>query len=317
MEKAGSDDPSVLVGLSAPDDAGIYRISETSALVQTVDFFTPVVDDPYDWGAIAVANAVSDIYAMGGTPITGLNLVSWPKDLDPTALASVLEGGLDKSREVGLSIIGGHTVDDPEPKYGMAVTGLVDIDKIIKSSAARPGMHLILTKRIGTGVISTALKAGRAPEAMVAEATSSMKLLNKIAARVMSDHAVAAATDVTGFGLLGHLHNLLRLSGVSARLQASKVDLFEGAAELVEQGLISGGTRRNRNYFERWVTFNDAVDPTTQTLLFDAQTSGGMLMAVDPQRVEPVLAALSVAGVPAAAIGEVVNGDGNTIEVSV
>ncbi|HLF70132.1 MAG TPA: selenide, water dikinase SelD, partial [Actinomycetota bacterium] len=239
-----------------------------------------------------------------------------PKDLDPAALASVLEGGLDKSREVGLSIIGGHTVDDPEPKYGMAVTGLVDIERIITSSAARPGMQLILTKRIGTGVISTALKAGRAPEALVAEATSSMKSLNKDAARVMRDHAVAAATDVTGFGLLGHLHNLLRLSGVSARLQASKVHFFEGVAELVGQGSVSGGTRRNRNYFERWVTFDNAVDPLTQTLLFDAQTSGGMLMAVDPQRVELTLAALSAAGVPAAAIGEVLVGDGNTIEVA-
>ncbi len=196
-----------------PDDAAVYRINDETALVQTVDFFTPVVDDPYQWGAIAVANAISDIYAMGATPLTGLNLVGWPKDLDMDLLAQVLEGGADKADEAGCAVVGGHTVDDPEPKFGMSVTGVVHPDKIVKLSTARPGMSIILTKPLGMGIIATACKANRIDKALLKRGTTLMATLNRAAAQAMVEVGAAACTDVTGFGLLGHLRGMLNASG--------------------------------------------------------------------------------------------------------
>jgi len=304
-----SGDPNLLLGLDARDDAAVYRLSGGLLLVQTVDFFTPVVDDPYEWGAIAVANAVSDIYAMGGRPLTGLNLAAWPKDLDFGLLARVLEGGADKAEEAGLQIVGGHTIDDAEPKYGMAVTGIVEQDAITPLSAAQPGMDLVLTKPLGTGVMSTALKQQMVPGDVVKEATKLMMTLNADAAWAASLARVPAATDVTGFGLLGHLHNMCVASGVGAEISADAVPMISGVRELAEAGFVSGGTKRNEAHFLQFVTFSSDVSDVERSLLFDAQTSGGLLLAVPPAATKGLLDNLIDRGVPCAAvIGKVVEG---------
>jgi selenide,water dikinase len=272
------------------------------ALVQTVDFFTPIVDDPYDWGAIAAANAFSDVYAMGGRPLLALNLVGWPATLDFELLARVLEGGADKAGEAGVSIIGGHTVDDQEPKYGMAVTGTVHPERIVRASTAGPGMSLVLTKPLSMGIISTAVKRDAAPPELAAKATELMATLNAGAAEAMLAVGATAATDVTGFGLLGHLHNLARLSGVGAEVWLESVPVLDGVRELAERGLVPGGSRKNRDFFSQFVDFDASVEETSRTVLFDAQTSGGLLIAVDAEREADLVGALEARGAPAAAV---------------
>lgn len=292
----------MLLGLDAPDDAAIYRITDEVALVETVDFFTPIVDDAYQWGAIAAANAFSDVYAMGGRPLLALNLVGWPATLGFELLARVLEGGADKAREAGVSIIGGHTVDDQEPKYGMAVTGTVHPDRIMRASTAASGMSLVLTKPLSMGIISTAVKRGAAPPGLEAKAAEIMATLNAAAAEAMLQVGAAAATDVTGFGLLGHLQTLVRLSGVGAEVWMETVPILDGVAELAEQGMIPGGSRKNRSFFSQFVDFDVSVDETSRAILFDAQTSGGLLVAVDAKREDDLVDALIARGAPAAAV---------------
>ena len=294
----------------------MYRVSEELALLLTVDFFTPIVDDPYLWGAIAAANAFSDCYAMGGRPILALNLVGWPQTLDFELLARVLEGGADKAAEAGVSVVGGHTIEDQEPKYGMSVTGLVHPDRLVRSSAARAGMSLVLTKPLSMGIVATAIKRQAAPSSLADQATAIMATLNAGAAEAMLAAGVEAATDVTGFGLLGHLHNLLRLSGISAELWTDRVPLLEGVADLAAAGFVPGGTRRNASYYAPFVDFNPEVGETDQTLLFDAQTSGGMLIAVDPAAEPALVEDLERRGTPAAAvIGRTTGGEPGRIAV--
>ena len=294
----------------------MYRIAEGVALIQTVDFFTPIVDDPYDWGAIAAANALSDVYAMGGRPLLALNLVGWPQQLDMDLLARVLQGGADKAREGGASIVGGHTVDDAEPKYGMAVTGTAHPDAIVRSSTARPGMTLVLTKPLSMGVVSTAIKRGRASEELIAAATGVMATLNAGAAEAMLAVGAGAATDVTGFGLLGHLHQMVRSSGVGAEVWAGAVPVLDGVAALIEEGMVPGGTRRNEAHYSAFVEFASDVPAVDRTMLFDAQTSGGLLIAVEEERAGDLVAALEERSTPAAAvIGRVTDGEAGRISV--
>ena len=310
-------DPNLLLGLDAPDDAAVYRVGEHVALLLTVDFFTPIVDDAYQWGAIAAANAFSDCYAMGGTPTLALNLVGWPASLDFDLLAQVLEGGADKAAEAGVAVVGGHTIEDQEPKYGMSVTGLVDPDRLITSSAARPGLSLVLTKPLSMGIVATAIKRQAAPPGLAEEATRIMATLNAGAAEAMVEVGVKAATDVTGFGLIGHLHNLARLSGISAEIWADAVPLLDGVADLAEAGMVPGGTRRNASYYAPFVDFHPEVGETGQTLLFDAQTSGGMLIAVDPADEAALIRGLERRGTPVAAvIGRTAGGAPGRIVVS-
>lgn len=316
LARPGKVDPNLLLGLDAPDDAAVYRINDEMALVQTVDFFTPVVDDAYEWGAIAVANAVSDIYAMGGTPLLGLNLVGWPKDLDLELLARVLEGGADKAEEAGCLVVGGHTVDDPEPKFGMAVTGTIHPDKVLKLSGARAGMSLLLTKPLGMGIISTACKAGRVEKALLNRATALMATLNAGGARAMAEVGAAAATDVTGFGLIGHLRGMAAASGVSVEVWSENVPVLDGVRPLAHEGLVPGGTKRNESYFGPFVKFDSEVDPLTRTILFDAQTSGGLLIAVESSKRKTMLEALRRHKTPVAAvIGRFGEGEAGTLKV--
>jgi selenide,water dikinase len=291
-------------------------LSDDSALVQSVDFFTPIVDDAYSWGAIAAANALSDIYAMGGHPLLALNLVGWPMDLDLDLLARVLEGGADKAREAGMAIVGGHTVDDREPKYGMAITGTVHPDRILRASTARPGMVLILTKPLSMGVISTAIKREAASDDLIEEATRIMTTLNAGAAQAALQVGVGAVTDVTGFGLLGHLQHMLELSGAGAEVLFDSVPVLDGVAELVEKDLVPGGTRRNEKYFSEFVAFDPSIDQASRTILFDAQTSGGLLIAVEEARAGELISALEERSTPAAAaVGWVVGGEPGRITV--
>jgi len=297
-------DPRILVDASTRDDAAVYQLTPDRAIVATVDFFTPIVDDAYDFGRIAAANAFSDVYAMGGTPLLALNLVGWPRDKLPyELLGDVLRGGADIAKEAGAFVLGGHSVDDPEPKYGMVAIGEVHPHRIVTLARARAGDALVLTKPIGTGVLTTALKRDLATAAEIAAAVKAMATLNAGAARAMrsTGGGVHAATDVTGFGLLGHLHNMLAASGVSAEIDAASVPLFPHAVELAERGAVPGGTTRNREALAPHVTFADQVPEPVRVLLFDAQTSGGLLIAVDPDRASALLAGLEREGTPAAA----------------
>lgn len=281
-----------------------------------MDFFTPIVDDAYQWGAIAAANAFSDCYAMGGRPVLALNLVGWPQNLGFELLARVLEGGADKAAEAGVSVVGGHTIEDQEPKYGMSVTGLVDPAKLVRSSAARPGLSLVLTKPLSMGIIATAIKRQACPPGLIQQATAIMATLNAGAAEAMAEVGVNAATDVTGFGLLGHLHNVAKLSGISAVVWADAVPVLDGVRDLAAAGLVPGGTRRNESYYGGFVNFGPEVAEVDRTLLFDAQTSGGMLIAVDPAAEAALLDGLRRRGTPAASvIGRTVAGEPGRIRV--
>jgi selenide,water dikinase len=300
----------VLVGLDAPDDAGVYKLTDEWALVQTVDFFTPVVDDPYWFGAIAAANALSDIYAMGGRPITALNLVGFPvSKLDKRILAEILRGGADKVREAGAVILGGHSIDDPEPKYGLAVTGLVHPERIGTKAGARPGDKLILTKPIGIGVVTTAIKRGICTPADAAAAIRVMATLNNVV-DVLEPFHIRGMTDITGFGLLGHASEMARESRAGIRVYASRVPLVPGTVTYAAQGTFPGGSRSNYRFLvaNRHVSFDPAIDERMQLILCDAVTSGGLLIAVPGAQAEALAEALLQQGaLTAALIGEVVD----------
>ena len=297
------------------DDAGVYRLSDGRALVQTVDFFTPIVDDPYDWGRIAAANALSDIYAMGAEPLTALQLVGWPRGEIPfSVLEEVVRGGADVMAEAGCVIVGGHSIDDREPKYGFAVTGTVEtVDRLVTNAGGRPGDRLVLTKPLGMGIVATALKAGRCPPEVAGAAVETMAALNDRAARAMTQVGVDAATDITGFGLAGHLREMLVASGVSAVVAAEAVPVIDGVAELLSEGFWPGGSDRNLESVRPHVV-GDVAEETLR-LLCDAQTSGGLLIAVARERLSDLVAALSDGGVRAAVVGELVDGAEATIRI--
>jgi selenide,water dikinase len=289
-ELAPVEDPRVLVGNETADDAAVYQLDGGRAVVTTADFFTPVLDDPYDFGRVAAANALSDIYAMGATPLVALNLVAWPlESLGPDPLRDVLRGGADVAREAGVAIVGGHSIDDPEPKYGLAVTGEVDPGRILRNSTALPGHDLFLSKPIGAGVATTALKRGMASPQLMASAVEVMTTLNRAAAEAAHVAGASAVTDVTGFGLLGHLYELTKASGVSARVNATSVPLLPGVLDLVRasESTIAGGTRRNRRWLEPSVSWGAGVDEPHRWLLCDAMTSGGLLVAAPPDSDPP------------------------------
>lgn len=295
----------------------MFRVREDLALVQTVDFFTPVVDEPYWYGAIAAANSFSDVYAMGGTPLTALNLVCFPIDSAPAdILADILRGGYDKAQEAGVVILGGHSVDDPEPKYGMAVTGVVHPQKVVTNADAKPGDLLVLTKPLGTGIITTAAKFDECPADVLDEAIRVMAALNAGAAQAMQEVGVHSATDVTGFGLIGHLHQMAQASGVAIRLHAGRVPLLPAAERLALQGNTTRGGSLNREYVAELLRFSDRVPLSLQHVLLDPQTSGGLVIAVEPERVSALLEALHARQTPCAeVIGEVLEGQPGQIVV--
>jgi selenide,water dikinase len=301
-------DPNLLTGFAHAEDAGVYKISPTLALVQTVDFFPPVVDDPYMFGQIAAANALSDVYAMGGRPLTALNLVAFPSDrLDLSVLREILRGGQDKVREAGAVIVGGHSIIDPEIKYGLAVTGLIHPRRVVENHTIKDGDDIILTKPLGTGIINTALKKGRALAASVKLAQQSMARLNRRAAEAMQAVGVHAATDVTGFGLLGHLGEMIGNAKLGILLNLAAIPLLPGTEALAVQGNIPGGAGRNRKYRGAMVQVSPRMPACILDILFDPQTSGGLLMAVAPERARRLLRALARRGETAAAvIGRVV-----------
>jgi selenide,water dikinase len=303
----------LLVGLQTGDDAAVVRTSDGLALIATIDFFTPIVDDPYDWGRIAATNALSDVYAMGGRPFLALNVVNWPADdLPLEMLGRVLQGGVDAATRAGAAVAGGHSITDPEPKYGMVALGLADPERIVRSSTLVPGADLYLTKPLGLGVISTAIKRGLASPEQVAAAVEVMTTLNDRASEAMLEAGVVAATDVTGFGLLGHLHRMLEASGCSASVDASAVRVLPGAAALAASDVVPGGTRRNLAYVRPHADFGGLPEPE-QALLCDAQTSGGLLIAtVRPDALEE---ALSARGVPFARVGRTLAGPAGRIRV--
>jgi selenide,water dikinase len=305
------------VDAGTADDAAIYRIAENRALVATVDFFTPIVDDAFDFGRIAAANALSDVYAMGGRPLFALNLVAFPRNLLKSGLLDeIVRGGGEVAREAGIAVVGGHSVDDPEPKYGLCVIGEVDPSTMVRNTGAQPGDVLVLTKPVGTGVIATAIKKDAAPADVVRAAVENMVTLNRGGAEAMRAAGVHAATDVTGYGLLGHLRSMLQASGVSARVRAMSVPLLRGAFELCERGFIPGGTSRNQRDVADFVSWSRIPDPL-RVLLSDAQTSGGLLISVAPHRLNTLLAALAEARTPAAAvIGGITAGEPGTIQVT-
>jgi selenide, water dikinase len=300
-------DGALLVGADTADDAAVYRLSDELALVSTVDFFTPIVDDPNDFGRIAAANAFSDVYAMGGTPVTALNLVAWSlESLGAEVLRQVLRGGTDMAAQAGVSVAGGHSIDDPEPKYGMAVTGTVHPDRVVRNSTARAGDQLFLTKPVGSGVASTAAKRGIAPPGVIEAAIRVMTELNREAAEAAVEAGAGAMTDVTGFGLLGHLHELASASGLEAEVEASCVPAIDGVMELLAgpEPPVSGGSRRNREWVEPAVNWARSVPEERRRLLCDAMTSGGLLVAVAPG-----------ADMPGARIGALREGGAGAISV--
>ena len=305
-----SHDSRVLIDYRTSDDAGVYRLDGDRALVQTVDFFTPIVDDPFANGQIAAANSLSDVYAMGGRPLTALAIAGFPKDADRSILKAIFAGGLDKLTEAGVALLGGHTVQDQEIKFGYSVTGEVDARRVWANTGARPGDQLFLTKALGTGIIATALKFGRAPSAVVDAAIQSMLTLNRGAAdalRGMPADTVHACTDITGFGLLGHATEMAEGSGMTVEINAAAVPLLDGVIGLVEghSGNIPGGGRNNASYFRRGIVVDGAVPPSTVQVLFDPQTSGGLLVAISKDAVPDVEATLARAGVRQAHIGQV------------
>ncbi|MDQ3784299.1 MAG: selenide, water dikinase SelD [Actinomycetota bacterium] len=302
-------DTDLLVGLDAPDDAAVYRIAPQVAIVQTVDYFTPIVDDPRTWGRIAAANSLSDIYAMGAHPILGLNLVGWPRSLGLDTLGEVLEGSGEACAEAGVAVAGGHSLENPQPVFGLAVTGTVHPDAIVHKAGAPAGSDLVLTKPLGTGIISSAIKADEAPPGAAEGAIAVMSALNLAAAEAMVATGVSAATDVTGFGLIGHLLQMLG-GEVSAELDFDAIPVIEGAIELATRGIFPGGSRRNMDAMSVRTEVN-SLDSARRAVLFDAQTSGGLLIAVDPGSKATLLEELARRGVHrAAAIGRLIEGTG-------
>ncbi len=311
-------DPAVLVDAAGADDAAVIRLTADRALVLTTDFFTPIVDDAADFGRIAAANALSDVYAMGGRPLWCLSLVGWPREQLPLEqLGEVLAGAAEVVARAGAAIVGGHSIDDPEPKFGLVAVGEVHPDRITTNAGARPGDRLVLTKPVGTGIVATAIKKGVADAAVAAAAIASMTTLNAGAAEAAAEAGVRGATDVTGFGLLGHLRSMLLASGCAAEVSAGAVPLLPGTRALAEAGHVPGGTRRNFAAVEATTTFAPGLDATGRLLLADAQTSGGLLLAVPATTLDGLLAGLAARGTPAAAvIGTVVTGPAGIITVT-
>jgi selenide,water dikinase len=306
--------PNLLVGLAVSDDAAVYKVSDELAIIQTLDFFPPVVDDPYDYGAIAAANAMSDIYAMGGEVVLALNINTFPPELPSAILTQILRGGGEKVAEAGGAVAGGHTVDDTEPKYGMSVMGVVHPDRVLTKAAAQPGDALILTKPLGVGIITTVLKAGIADPAHVGPAIESMKRLNRQASQLIQhsdlEGAVRACTDITGFALLGHSYEMAEKSGVQLRFTLAKLPFLDGAIEYADQWLFPAGTCSNERAYQHNVTFDAGIPEEVQQLLYTPETSGGLLAAVPPDRLETLLALFEQADHPCWVVGEVVEGEG-------
>ncbi len=298
--------PNLLVGLGKPDDAGVYRLTDDIALVQTVDFFTPIVDDPFQFGQIAAANALSDVYAMGGTPITAMNIVTFPSDtMDISVLREILKGGLDKANEADCPLVGGHTVKAPELKYGLSVTGRVHPEKVWTNQGARAGDQVILTKSLGTGVISTAVKADKADPVAVALAARSMATLNRVPAEVGASFDIHACTDVTGFGLVGHAVEMLSGTGLGLTIEASALPIFPTVVGYCEMGLLPGGLHRNRAHFAPHLVISAELPAHFSDVVCDPQTSGGLLFAVGESDAERFLSALRDGGVSPARIGTI------------
>jgi len=311
------EDERLLVGINTCDDAGVYLLNETTALIQTVDFFTPVVDDPYDFGRIAAANALSDVYAMGGRPLTAMNIICYPtRDGDLDTLARILQGGVEKVKEAGALLVGGHSVEDREPKYGLAVTGVVHPDRLLTNAKARPGDVLVLTKPLGTGVITTALKADMVPPDLLRLTTEQMAALNASAADAAQETGVNACTDVTGFGFLGHAREMAEASGVGLVIDSGTVPLLPMVYDFAAMGLLPAGAHANRCFLGEAVLIEEAVPLAIADLLFDPQTSGGLLISVPQDRAEKLLAALETRGVRAAAVGRVVEDHPGRIRVT-
>jgi len=307
MLKSKKDDR-ILVGYDDKDDAAVVRLNDGRLLVQTVDFFTPIDDDPYTFGQIAAANSLSDIYAMGATPLFALNIIGFPINILPkTNLSTILQGGIDKAEEAGISIVGGHSIDDPEPKYGLVVTGEIDERDLITNNNAQPGDKLILTKPLGTGIIATAVKRGIADKIAAAKSAESMATLNKLAAEVMSKIGVNAATDVTGFGLLGHLSEMCEASRVSAKIDYKALPFLPSIKELAENGIVPGGTKRNLKFVQDKVQFGEHLTDIDKLLLADAQTSGGLLISLPAEKAEKYITKFNESSeIKAIAIGEII-----------
>lgn len=315
-ELAKNRDPRLLVGMDTSDDAAVYQLNQDTALVFTLDFFAPVADDPYIFGSVAAANALSDVYAMGGDPLLAMNIACFPDCLDLDTQRQILQGGADKVTEAGAITAGGHTVDDREPKYGLAVLGTVHPQRVVTNAGGRPGDLLLLTKPLGLGAILTAGKADLAPREVLDRAFAVMQQLNREAALAMREVGVSAATDITGFGFLGHLYELARASGVQAEVWAQRVPLLPGARDLAAMGLLPGGAHRNRDYLREQVEIGAEVDQTAQDLFFDPQTSGGMLLAVPPDKLSALQTALAQRGLePAEPAGRLQSGPAGSIRL--
>lgn len=311
-------DPDILVNIDTQDDAGVYRINDDLALVLTTDFFPPVCSDPYEFGQIAAANSISDVYAMGGEPVLGLNISMFPASKLPMEdYAEIIRGGYDKAAEAGVRIIGGHTIDDFPPKYGLAVVGFVHPGKLITNAGAKSGDILVLTKPLGTGIINAGLRMGMSTEKDVAAARGWMKLLNKSGAEVMKKHGLKGATDITGFGLAGHALKMARASGVTFRISLGRVPLMGEAYRLTDEGCIPGASFRNLEYASEYISEASDLDYNLKMIVFDAQTSGGLLMCVPEEKISDLMADLHSAGLAAASIiGTVAQGSGKLIELS-
>ena len=313
-------DPNLLVGIGTADDAAVYRLNDDVALVQTVDFFPPIVDDPYVFGEVAAANALSDVYAMGGAPLLALNIVGFPAALPKDILVQILKGGAAKTREAGVLIVGGHTVDDAEPKYGLAVTGTVRPGAQVTNAGARPGDALVLTKPIGSGIITTAGKQQAVDAPLLDQAVAMMSTLNDAASRAMVRVGVNACVDVTGFGLVGHLREVVEASGVGARLAVGRIPVLDGVRRLLDRGIAPGGTRRNLESTLGAVAWSPSLTEEERLLVCDAQTSGGLLISVPEERTDELLRELKAGGVETrAVVGSVVGRaampDGSVVEV--
>lgn len=309
-------DPNLLVGLDTSDDAGVYRLNDTTAIVQTVDFFTPIVDNPYDFGQIAATNAISDVYAMGGTPITALNIVAFPiSTLDKGILGEILRGASDKLKEAGVTLVGGHSIDDKEPKFGLAVTGIVHPDKIRTNADAKAGDKLVLTKPIGVGICTTSLKNNLLSQEEITQVTKVMTTLNKTAAEVMSNYDVHAVTDITGFGLLGHASEIAKGSDVGLRIYFDQVPILPRVKELAIAGSVPGGTKNNFLHLTDVVTYPESLDQIDRWILCDAVTSGGLLISIAGDEVNQLVEALKEKGVDARIIGEVTEDHKGQIKV--
>jgi len=311
-------DPNLIVGLDKADDAGVYKITDDIAIIQTVDFFTPIVDDPYWFGQIAVANALSDVYAMGGVPKTAMNLVAFPlKDMDISILRQIIQGGLDKMKEAGVVLLGGHSVEDKELKYGLSVTGFIHPDRILTKKNLQIGDRLILTKPLGTGIINTAIKGGLASDEIIEFVTGLMATLNRDAAEIMNDYPVHACTDITGFGLIGHLAEMVVDSNFGIEIWSEKIPVIPEALEYAGMGLVPAGAYKNREFRESMVDFAPSLDRLIQDILFDPQTSGGLLICVEKESADDLVKSLKRKEInDAAVIGEVLSSPKGKIVVS-